>query len=139
MPLSPKGGYLFLCYQLLLSIQPHWRRMLVLLQRYLFSCPSLNHSGLKRNRFRNTIEPSANPIPTNIIGRIAALSFAIKNTMITIIADVESKKPMIMAIFFVILIGFCFSFCDQCINFFFGQVFTIIRTQLHHRRITAGT
>ena len=42
MPLSPKGGYLFLCYQLLLYDRLHWRRTLVLLQSYSTTHP-FNH------------------------------------------------------------------------------------------------
>jgi hypothetical protein len=67
---------------------------------------SLNHPGLNLNKFLNTIEPNANPKPMYNNGRIATLSFAIKNTIITIIAEVENKNPIIIAVFFFILISF---------------------------------
>jgi hypothetical protein len=79
---------------------------------YLVSSSSLNQPGLKRNKFLNTMEPNANPKPMNNNGRIATLSFAIKNTIITIMAEVEHKKPITIAVFLFILIGFCFSFSD---------------------------
>ncbi len=41
MPLSPKGGYLFLCYQLIISLQLKWRRTLVLINSILQPTPSI--------------------------------------------------------------------------------------------------